>query len=471
MRDLVSATGAAIAPGAIVVRIIATSAANPAIPAPVSGVAMRRAAYLPAEVSRGPVDFLVGFGVLLLFGLSGYALEYFGMPYLSDGGSILTKLHPSLYVFALTLGVAIIGNPEPITYATSLFSRRLGSVAVIAACGVIYVFVARYKPTMSAAYLGDAMISAALVALLLADSPAGARLWLARLIHAIVIANAMLAIVEVATHWRLFPFGIKGDYQVWDYRATAFFGHPLDGALVTGVYAVILMTARDIPGLANGLRLPVILLCMAAMPAIGARTSFAIVYGVAAVVVGLSVLRFLRGHGTSHATLLASLVGAALVPVVAVAAYQLGYLDGFLGRFESDSGSAETRVTLYNLFSHYGFHEMLTGYSPIEYRTRIRIEGLETGVENAWVGHLMQFGIPLSVMLWCALAALLADLFRSTGRYAVLPTLFMLLVISTSVGISGKTTMLVMPITVMLILLGEADATRMARKPAFSPTP
>lgn len=449
-----------------VLRIIATSASG------ASSSAIGTADAVPPRASaaagRGPVDVLAWLGVLLLFGVSGYALEYFGIPYVSVGGSILTKLHPATYVFTLALAVAVIANPDPPGYLASLASRRLGAIAMLAACSVIYVFISRYKPDMTAAYLVDAMMSAAIVMLVLADSPAPARLWLARLIHALVIANALLAIVEVATGWRLFPFGVAGIYSTWDYRATALFGHPLDGALATGVYAVILLTAPAVPGLAARLRLPVVLLCMAAMPAIGARTSFAIVYLVAGVIAALGLVSFLRGRvKTSHTALLVVLAGAALLPLAALAAYDLGYLDGFLGRFQNDSGSADSRFGLYSLFSHYGLTEMLTGYSLIELKTRIRVEGLESGVENAWVGHLLQFGIPLAVMLWCALAAFLADLIRVTGRYALVPTVFMLLVISTSVGISGKTNMLVMPVIIMLVLLGRGD---MAVRSPLSPS-
>ncbi len=434
-------------------RIIATSVSGvPAAPAVPAG---------PADVSRGPVDVLLGAGILLLFGLSAYALEYFGLPYVSPGGSIVTKLHPATYVFALTLVLAVIANPDPLGYAASLASRRLGSIALIAACGVIYVFMTRYKPAMTVSYLFDAMISAALVALVLADSPRHARLRLARLLHMIVIANALLAIVEVATQWRLFPFGIPGAQVTWDYRATALFGHPLDGALTTGIYAVILMTVPQVPGLAQRLRLPVILLCLAAMPAIGARTSFAIVYMVAGAVLVLNLAAFLGGRRrASHVSMLAVLAGAALLPLAVAAAFHFGYLDGFLGRFENDSGSAGTRLSLYSLFSHYGLTEMLTGYSLVELRTRIRIEGLESGVENAWVGHLLQFGVPMAVMLWCALAAFLADVVRAAGRHAIVPIVFMLLVISTSVGISGKTNMLVMPTILVLVLLGRSDVER-----------
>jgi len=406
-----------------------------------------------AEPWRGPVDLLLALGIAMLFCLSGYALEFFGIPYITEGGSILQKVHPANYVFALTLVVAVVAHPDPIGYFVSLVVRRPGAIAMIVSCVVIYVFVSRYHPTMSAAYLIDALVSAALVALLLADAPERTMLWLARLLHVILVTNAVLAIVEVGSGWRLFPFGVEGEEMTWDYRATALFGHPLDGALATGVYAVILMTAKEIPGLPERLRLPVILLCMAAMPAIGARTSFAIVYAVAAVMAGLAVLGFLRGGGVRPRSLLAVMAAAPLAVLGVVAVLQLGYLDGFLARFQNDSGSADARFELYNLFSQYGLAEMLTGYDPAVLRTRVRVEGLEAGVENSWVGHLLQFGIPLSVMLWCSLAAFLLDLLRATRPLALLPIAYILAVISTTVGISGKTTMLVIPATILLILL------------------
>lgn len=439
-------------------RVIATNRSTSAFLAERPGPVPAVAPWPETEARRGPVDMLLGLGVLLLFTLSGYALESFGIPYVTPGGTILQKLHPATYVFALALLLAVVAHPDPIGYLVSLVMRRLGAIALIVACAVIYVFVSRYRPTMSAAYLVDAMVSAALVTLVLADAPERTMVRLARLLHIIVASNAALAIVEVSTGWRLFPFGVEGDYMTWDYRATALFGHPLDGALATGIYAVILMTAKDVPGLPERLRLPVILLCMAALPAIGARTSFAIVYGVAAVMAGLGFLAFLRGGSVRPRTLLAVLaaVPAAIVGVAVV--FQLGYLDGFLGRFQNDSGSADARFDLYNLFSHYGLTEMLTGYHPPVLQTRVRVEGLEAGVENAWVGHLLQFGIPLSVMLWCALAAFLAGLVRSTSRLALLPIFYMLAVNSTTVGISGKTTMLVMPVIILLILLSPARA-------------
>src|SRR5690606_20919976 len=56
-----------------------------------------------AAGGRGVVDILMVVGVLLVLSVSGYALEFFGIPYVTAGGSVLTKLHPSLYLFSAAL--------------------------------------------------------------------------------------------------------------------------------------------------------------------------------------------------------------------------------------------------------------------------------------------------------------------------------------------------------------------------------
>lgn len=409
--------------------------------------------------------------VVMVLGVSGYALEYFGIPYVSPGGSVVTKLHPSLYLFCAALALAVIANRDPIFYAGSLIARRLGAVALIVAAATIFVVMFRIKPQLFAASLVDSIAAAGVIALVLADAPARVRLLLARIVHALVAANCALAIVEVATGWRLFPFGVGGAEFTWDYRATALFGHPLDAALAVGIYGVILLTSRKVFALPDALRLPMILLVMASMPAIGSRTSFAIVYGVAALVVAWHALGFLRGAPLPRSTLLAVAVGAPVAVAALMAAFQLGVFDAFVGRFESDSGSASARFELFELFRDFGVRELFVGYDIGELVTRVRVIGIEAGIENAWAGHLLLYGLPLSVILWCALAAFLWEIVRECGRPAILPILFMLVINTASVGISGKTTMLVLPTVIILILLGgraapAASAAAPFRRPA-----
>ncbi len=408
---------------------------------------------------RGIVDIIVLVATLLLFTLSGYALEFLGIPYESLGGSIVTKIHPSTFLLTIALVIAVIANRNPIPYLANLLVRRIGSTLLIVACLLLWYYIHKTKPDDSVSFLFDALIAAGLVSLAMADASETWRTRLSRMLHVLVAANCLIALVEASTSWRLFPFVIAGQEQVWDYRATALFGHPLIGALVTGVYAVILMTVRHVRGLAPRLRAPMILLAIATMPALGSRTSFIVVLAVAAGVLGARVLGFLMGGRLSERRLVEIGLLVPLGVILLAVVVQLGYFDSFLERFSNDSGSAETRYTMFELFDGLRFRDLMTGYDPVELATRVRMEGLTNGVESSWVGHLLHYGLVMALMLWVGIAAWFLELWATGGRGAILPIIFMLLVTSTSVGVSAKTTMLTMPAMLILALIGPAPGT------------
>ncbi|MDH6233862.1 putative membrane protein [Mesorhizobium soli] len=413
---------------------------------------------LPYRPDRSIVDLLLLAGVVALLSLSNFALEFFGLPYNSIGGSIVSKIHPATYLFSLALGLAVIANRNPVGYLINLLFRSLGSVFLLAACILLWVFISRYKNDQPASFLIDTLMAAALIVMLFADAGERTRLSIARAVHIIMVLNCFLAIVEGLSGWRLFPFVLNGLQQTWEYRATALFGHPLIGALITGVYAVILITVRDVRGLSQRWRLPILLLCMVTMPFIGSRTSFTVVYAVAAAVMGLKALRFLRGGAVSVRMLLAVLVLAPLGVVAVTAMFQMGLFDNFLNRFIHDKSSAQSRIQLFSLFRDFGLREFLVGQTSLVLDTNVRWNGLTEGIENSWVGHLVSYGIVMSAVLWFGIAGWFVDMLRAGGRGAILPLLFVFLIISTTVGISGKTTMLTIPTVLILALVAGEGA-------------
>lgn len=408
--------------------------------------------------SRGIVDLLLVVAVIALLSLSNYALEFFGIPYTSSTGSIISKIHPATYLIVVALGLAVLANPNPVGYLLGLFLRCMGSTFLFVACLLVWVFISRYKVDYPASFLIDTLMGAAFIFFLFRDAGERTRLWTARVVHVILVLNCFLAIAEGLTGWRLFPFINDGRAQTWEYRATALLGHPLIGALVTGVYAVIIMTVRDVRGLDERWRLPIALLCMVTMPFIGSRTSFTVVYATAAVIVGLKALRFLRGDAISVRALLALLVLAPVGIVMIAALFQMGLFDNFLERFMNDKGSAESRIQLFSLFQDMGLRELLVGQSSAALETNVRLNGLSEGIENSWVGHLLRYGIVMSAVLWFGIAGWFVDMLRAGGRSAILPMTFVLLVISTTVGISGKTTMLTIPAVLILTLVARDES-------------
>lgn len=409
--------------------------------------------YRSASKGRGIVDLLLLLAIAALFTLSSYALEYFGVPYDSSTGSILTKIHPATYLLVMALGLAIVANRNPVLYAVDLFRRCLGCVLLLVACLLLWWFISRSKPDYPASFLIDTLMGAALIFMLFRDADEGSRVIIARVVLAIMAINCLIALAEGITGWRLFPYVIGERAQSWDYRATALLGHPLGGALITGVCAVILMTVKDVRGLSERWRWPIIMLCLAAMPFIGSRTSFAVVYATAAVIGMWKGVQILYGAKIS---IRAVLIGLALAPfaIIAVAALLHGGLfDDFLARFTNDSGSAQTRVRLFQLFDDVDLARLLVGASSQGLEMSVRSNGLTEGIESSWVGHFMRYGILMATILWLGIAGCFADILRTVGRLALLPLAFVFLVTSTSVGISGKTTMLTLPVVLILALI------------------
>ncbi len=420
------------------------------------------------DQSRGIVDALLVLGVVVQLTLSNFALEFFGIPYNSLGGSIVTKIHPATYLYSLALCIAVIANRYPVAYLAGLLSRCLGSTFLLLACLLLWVFISRYKGDQPASFLIDSIMVAALIFMLFADAGERVRLTVARVVHIYMVVNCCLSIVEGLSGWRLFPFVLGTSEQVWEYRATALLGHPLVGGLATGVYAVLLMTVRDMRGLGARWRLPILLLCMASMPFIGARTSFAVVYAVAVIVVALKGIRFLQGGAISVRALMAVMILAPLGIIAVAALFQLGLFEQFTDRFINDKGSAATRVQLFSLFEHLSLGEFLMGQSNLRLEMSVRLAGLSEGIENAWAGHALRYGFIITAVLWLGIAGWFADMLRAAGRVAVLPLAFVFLILSTTVSISGKSTMLTIPAIFLLSLVAGRKNLVEAPSPARS---
>jgi hypothetical protein len=202
---------------------------------------------------------------------------------------------------------------------------------------------------------------------------------------------------------------------------------------------------------------------MAAMPFIGSRTAFVIVVVTAAAVAGLRVLRFLRGEPIDTRKLLALLVLAPLGVVVLAILFQQGLFDNFIGRFLNDNNSAQTRFRLCDLFDNLNMYDLFVGQSFVVLDTNVRLNGLSEGIENSWAGHLLRYGVVMSVVLWCGVAAWFGDVLRAAGRAGILPLVFVFLVISTTTGISAKSSMLTIPAVLILSLVARVPQEEAAR--------
>jgi hypothetical protein len=218
--------------------------------------------------------------------VSPLTLAVYGIDYDTAGGRALAKIHLGTYLVfsALTTRLCAAAHPWPTLQRMLLVEP--GRLIYLAALGLlaVYVIVVARSPVTP---LIDTFLLAFMLALLLD----GLNERIARLLAILLvgISDALLALVEVSTGWRLIhisvPEGVTSDPTrtdlvfdwradlATDWRATALFGHPLENAMLMGAF-LICMASRGTAWLGTRLRLGLGILALLAMFAFGGRASW-----------------------------------------------------------------------------------------------------------------------------------------------------------------------------------------------------
>jgi hypothetical protein len=370
--------------------------------------------------------------------LSPFALTRLGINYGDTGGSLAAKIHPATYVLVAALLARLILHKHPARSLIAAVFRHRGAAIFLwmVASLIAYVAVNLHLPLSS---LLDTFLFP-IMALILLDGidEKSARL-LARLVHAIYAANAALALFEMASGWRLTP---------------------LINAMLTGLYVVVLAAGggRDLPGWA---RFPAMILQMAAMVAFGGRlatVTMLLLLGLLALR-GLGLILAGRRFNTSSAAVYLTLLPVMIVALVG--AYGSGFFDQFIERFNNDDRSAQARVIMFDLFSHFSCFQLLFGTDPDLLSSVKWTEGIEFGVESFWVSFCLTYGAIPSLLFFFGLFAFCLDLWRHSGKGSVWTIVYFLIVISGSLSIGDKTLALGVLVIANMILLRAPAKERM----------
>ena len=404
-----------------------------------------------AALGRSLITALTGLAVLMLHLLSAMVLYRFGLNYESTGGSFVEKVHPASWLVFITFGLALLGSGNPLRYLDRVLARQPGTVIFLATWLLLLVHIIFFQKMPFTPIIDTFLMPMVLLVLLRALSEQ-AKGNLARLMHLIYFANALLGLYEFLTGFRLTPYTAGTLEIIDDWRATSLFGHPLGNAILTGSYVVAICCggARELPGL---LRPAMIGLQLAAMVAFGGRTSLVFTLLFALVAGGASLFGLLRGKRVS-------LVGASFAFValplglagLAVLANS-GFFDQLIQRFVDDNGSAKARLVMIHLFDLISPRDILLGPDPAFLGSLLRLEGTEYGLESFWLATILSYGLIVSLIFFAGLFAFLRDLVVACKPGAIWVLIFFFIIASTSVSLSAKTAVFGLVVCIMLILL------------------
>jgi hypothetical protein len=401
------------------------------------------------------LDILRLLSIVVALAVSPAALAALGSDYQEAEGALLGKIHPATYLLLATLFV-LACREGPSRFLASTVSRHPGAAALAWCVATLLAYDALFiKAPLSS--LVDTFVSP-IAALIVFDriGPGDGRR-LSNVIHAIFLANGLLALFEMASGWRLTPLIVNGELLMDETRSSALMGQPLANAIMTGAYIIILARGGDraLPTWSRG---ALIALQLAAMVPMGGRAASLATLGILAVLGLRQLALLLMGKRfTRIAALAVLLMVPAAVAGIAVA-YDQGFFDILINRFNSDNRSGQTRVIMFQLFSHFSWFDLLFGPDQQQLASLMWTEGTEYGIESFPVALCLTYGIATASMLMLGLAIFAFDVIRSTRSGAAISLMFFFAVAATSLSLGGKTVGLASIVIMNMVLLRREAA-------------
>ncbi|MBY0612795.1 MAG: VpsF family polysaccharide biosynthesis protein [Beijerinckiaceae bacterium] len=407
---------------------------------------------VPASLAETLARLLTGLSLAVLFLISPMVLFQAGLNYEDVGGSPLEKVHPGNLIALLAFGFRALGR-GPWRYTVESLRDNPGLLVYLVTTFFILwftIFIQKEPFTP----LVDTFIPVVALFLLLKEMPETVLSRYATLLHLIFAANALLALYEYLSGNRLTPY-VAGTVQIGedDWRATAFIGHPLANAMMTGTY-ILTLASRGGGGLGTYPRTLMLLLQLSSMVAFGARASLVTMLLMLALLGALNLVRILTGGMKISLRFLGLCATAMPLMIVGLVALDdIGFFDRLIDRFLEDKGSASTRIAMFELFKYLSLNDFLFGPDQALIGSLKGVEGIESGIESFWVAFTLGYGLLPSLLFFTGLFAFSVNVCLRIRPYAFYVFVFFFLVASTSVSLSAKSPLFGMFVSILIIML------------------
>ena len=416
---------------------------------------------------------------VVLMTVSGGMLWDVGYNYDGLTGSPLTKLHPFTYFIFLALFWRAVQSGNPFDYLEAALKRRPAAVWLLVLSGLLVVItLLRAGPGMAG--FVDTFGGPAAYALILDEFDETDLKPLRLALHVVMTVNALMGLFEFATHHLIFPYRLDGVASLEDTRSTALQGHPLINAALTAIYVLSLMTgAKSLPAPIRALLIP---LQFAALVVFGGRTAIVVSLALTPFVAVYALFAAMRRRRVSLLGAAAAVGAAPLVGLVVLIVLASGLADPLLMRFVDDSGSAETRVIMFDMLRPFTLAQLIVGPNLAEVESLRRHFGLEQGVENPFIRMTLYQGGFLMATVFLSLLWFFREMLRGRGFRVIAPILATAVLLNSSESISVKTDFLDKLVLIFVCLfpllraspnvVREFSNRRAARAPALrSPAP
>jgi hypothetical protein len=380
------------------------------------------------------------------------------------------KLHPSV-VIALICGVVVLMRGSiPFHQRTR---ETPGLILFIFSLPLLSAYSIFFNGFSGSAVLPETFWSAGMLALLLESATPKQRRTLAVILMSVVLVNILIGLHETLTQTNWFPLIFDPDADpdkmnamaatTDEFRAHAFYSHPLTASLITGM-GFFLLYAMRLPMLHSAAIFGALLIGLLEF---GGRAALGVTLIVS---VSTGVVMFFSGIIRRNLKLefAVMMIGAALaVPLLlAIIVTQTDIGGRIMNTLYFDS-SAQARTTQFEVFRYLSMRNWLFGISQVDLanlKYQIGLGGKDTDIENCWILLLFQFGaIGYSVFLF-VLGAFTYHLCKfARSPFGWLLTFMTLVVDSGSNSLGVKTADLFFQVAFLVAISGYAGYERPLR--------
>jgi hypothetical protein len=356
--------------------------------------------------------------------------------YSAEGGSIVTKIHPSTYgILAVLVATLLSTRIELGKWELQALRSLMTFVAVMVAIAAFAVLMGH---SASIGYLVDAYLVSCAAAALMLFFPPTWREWLGSSLLVFIAASACVALVEFALRVRFLPY----PFDEVSFRPTGLTEHPLVLGLFSAV-GISFVAASRWKGVAKAGTIMIMLL--------GAFASGARVASIVAAVSALSAITLHDWPSTSpqarfrmKAILL--LAVALAIPAALIILPSLGLFERFQNGLIDESALA--RVNICRLFELVSWNEILFGADIGNIRRMALYHFDLEFIESSLVMFVFQFGLIGTVIFLLFLARTFITLLWGAGRYVLIGTAAFFIIAFGNNSLSTKT-----PNVLMIMLL------------------
>ncbi len=370
--------------------------------------------------------------------------------YSADGGSIVTKIHPSTYgIFAVLIGTLVTTRIELGEWELRAIRALMLFVAVMVAIAIFAVLLGH---SGSIGYLVDSYLAACASAALMLFFPPAWRERLGSMLLVFISISAILGIIEFVLRRRFLPY----PYEELAFRPTGLTEHPLVLGLFNAV-GISFVGASRWRGSAKTIAIAIMLLGAFAS---GAR--------VASIVAGLSAIAAIVLHEWPSSSAqtrfrMKSLMLLTVAMAVPVALIVLPAL-GLFGRFQNGliDESALARVNIYRLFDLVSWNEILFGTDISNIRHLALFHFDLEFIESAFVMFIFQFGLFGMIIFLLSLARTYWVLLSGAGRHVIIGAMAFFAIAFGNNSLSTKTTTMLMVTLLITAFHSAHEHTRVA---------